>query len=972
MSEGEVLDRPTILIVGRKERMQAALEQALARHDVEVESVALGAIADAAFAAAPDLLLLIGDAAEDGGEAALRSLEGHAGTSTVPVALLAGEGLANQPLGEFRHGVVAVIRRTASADGMAREIAALARDVPQRSGELAGELGEEQIDALVNLFNQQLRTGILSVRAEGDENASAQVVLRAGRSATDAMSELVDRLRPLLEGNRGPIHYEFHESPRERLDLLDVAPDAEEHEPAAFAGLRILLIEQSPARADALVQELRTAGALVIVADGEGRGLERARTHDPDLVILDGSGMESWATRALRHLRRDPRLRWASLLVVDAGEVWPEGTDRPSLQRLSRSVHAMLRPDRDLAARAAGTERFETRLELIGPVRLLRALLAAGLGVEITVRHPRTRVVIDLAEGLVVGARAYAPRSDEELAEGPAALAALLGLASGRVRVERREAPSTANLMAPLDDALAAAASERSPVSPSLPPPTPSEGLGRPSSSPPSASRDAERLLARLEDLLERLGHALPSERAAAPSERAPEPVEPAATKPAQTSAAKPSRVPRPGGVIPAVTRAGDGAAPGARGAVERAPVVPPPRRVGLAETRKPPLSRPPPAERPRAKPAARPPWERPSAPPSADDDIPVIEATAEPGELARADSPDPRPTPTEPAAAPTAPTTPPVFEATAIEQSDVPPPPPPIPPAFPPATELVLYTEPLAAPPPAPLPAPAAVVEEPLELPRSRAPLFVAGGLAALVIVGTCGGLATWALLADDDPVAAATLPGTAGEPLPARTVPTEPPSPAAVSPVDAPPPEPTPEATPAPAPTPALAADEPTPEPGPEPEVAAAPADPEPPRAPSDPVEVDQPEATEDDGGANAASREREVAHLLRSGNFDRNRGRLREAEVAYLRALRLSPRNVRALVGLTRVAIARRDGPQAVRWATQLNNAAPRNPNNAVLLGDAYRAAGQRAQAEDAYRRAIELQPGHPNATRRLQGR
>ncbi|MCA9609381.1 MAG: hypothetical protein KC619_27460, partial [Myxococcales bacterium] len=209
---GDALDRPTILIVGRGERMQAALEQALVRHDIEVESVASEAIGEAAFAAAPDLVLLIGDAAADGGEAALVTLERQVGTSTVPVALLANEGVP-EPLGEFRHGIVAVIRRTASADGMAREISALAHEVPQRSGEIGGELGEDQIDELVALFSQQLRTGILSVSAEGDETASTQVVLRAGRPAADAIGELVDRIRPLLKQAGGPLRYEFHESP---------------------------------------------------------------------------------------------------------------------------------------------------------------------------------------------------------------------------------------------------------------------------------------------------------------------------------------------------------------------------------------------------------------------------------------------------------------------------------------------------------------------------------------------------------------------------------------------------------------------------------------------------------------------------------------------------------------------------------------------------------------------------------------
>ncbi|MCB9597616.1 MAG: hypothetical protein H6719_33165 [Sandaracinaceae bacterium] len=980
MRDGDALDRPTILIVGEGERMQAALEQALLRHDIEVESVPLGAIGDAAFAAAPDLLLLIGNAANDAGEAALKALELHAGTSTVPVAVLAREGVLEQPHEEFRHGIVAVVRRTASADGMAREIAALARDVPQRSGEIGGELGEDQVDELIALFNQQLRTGILSVSAEGEDAASTQVVLRAGRSAGDAIAELVERMRPLLERNKGPLRYEFHESPAERLDLLDVAPDGKGPEPDAFTDVRVLLVEQNPARADVLVQELRTAGALVVVADGRGRGLERARTHDPDLVIIDGSGMESWATDALRHLRRDPRLRWASLLVVDAEELWSDGAGRPSLKKLTRSVHSMLRPDRDMTARASAEERFETRLELIGPVRMLRALVRAGVGLRLITRHPRARIEIDLAEGLVVGAQAFSPKTNEEIGEGPAAIAALLALGSGRVRVERREAPATANLMSPLDDALAAAAQERSPVSPSLPPPTPAYGMNRPSSAPPSGSRDAEKLLARLEDLLERLGDVLPSADAED---------EPAPTR---------GRVPRPGGVMPVAKKA----IPPPRRELTKSPkarTAPPPKRVGLAQTRRAPLSAPPgpassrpstapPRERPASlrpsvAPAVRPPWQRPSAPPSEpeDEDIPVIEATAEPGELARGGGAS-----SEGSVPPLEPDVP-VIEAFAAP-SVAPPPPPPPPNDVGLKQTLAMDAVPLAPPPP-PIPAYAAVAvpeEEAVQLPSSRLPLLLgAAAVVGLLVLGG-GGLVAWLAFSEDPVEPTATLPGTAVDPTPTQVTPRTPPRSTVL---EAAPPGTGAPTVADPAPAVEAAVEEPAIEAAVEAPAVEEPADAveEPADAieedPEDEAPADDPEdeaPTADDpedeapaptGSSAERRREEEIAHELRSGNFDRNQGRLREAEVHYLRVLRLQARNRRALAGLARLALARHDGTQAVRWASRLASAAPRNPNNLVLLGDAYRAAGQRDAATRAYRQALEVSPGHANATRRLRG-
>ncbi|MCC6873272.1 MAG: hypothetical protein IT378_03100, partial [Sandaracinaceae bacterium] len=202
-------DRPTLLLVGAGERMQAALEAALERHQLMVESTTADQVVEVAFAGAPDLLLLLGDAAQDGGREVLGRLSANPVTAMVPVVLLSDEAGLEERLKAFRHGVVAVVPRTASADGMARKIAELARELPERPGETSGDLEGATIDELVKLFSEQLRSGILAVSA-GDD-AAAQVVLSAGRPVTEAIHELVERLRPMLKTQQGPLRYEFHE-----------------------------------------------------------------------------------------------------------------------------------------------------------------------------------------------------------------------------------------------------------------------------------------------------------------------------------------------------------------------------------------------------------------------------------------------------------------------------------------------------------------------------------------------------------------------------------------------------------------------------------------------------------------------------------------------------------------------------------------------------------------------------------------
>ena len=82
----------------------------------------------------------------------------------------------------------------------------------------------------------------------------------------------------------------------------------------------------------------------------------------------------------------------------------------------------------------------------------------------------RGNVKIDISDELVAGATCEL-RKGEPL-EGLPALGAFLGMAGGRVRVEPVESPSSANVMAPVDVALSQATGEKTPLSPSVLPPS--------------------------------------------------------------------------------------------------------------------------------------------------------------------------------------------------------------------------------------------------------------------------------------------------------------------------------------------------------------------------------------------------------------------------------------------------------------------------------------------------------------------
>ncbi len=912
------MDKPTVLLVGTGERMKDALGAALERHRLMVESVPADRAVDAAFVAAPDLVVLIGDAAAEGGRVVLAKLAESPVTATVPVVLLTDEAGLDRRLSAFKHGVVAVVPRTASADGMARSIAEVARELPERSGETAGELGAATVDELVALFSQQLRTGILSVTS-GASDASAQVVLRAGRPVTEAIEELVERLRPLVKsGEAGPLRYEFHESTSARLTLLE--SEAEPEDAALLRDRRIVLVEQNPARADVLVQELRAQGALVVVADGEGTGLDRARSLDPEVVILDGSGVHGWALPALRALRRDPRLRWASLLVVDTAELWPRGASGPDLARLAASLKPLVRADRELFERAQREESFDTRLEVIGPTRTLRALTQTSLGLRVSTSHTRARVEIDLADGLVAGARALGP-SGRQIAEGPAALAALLAIGSGRVRVERKEAPASANVMSPLDDALAAAANERAPIQPSIPPPS---GISEPpgTASEPPGEGDADRLIGRLEELLERLQKVLPAAEAAASrvDEEAP--------------TRKQAGVPKP------------------------AKAIPPPRRQL------------PPSRRKGATTMVLGSVQAPPRPAEDDEDLPEIEATAEPGASA--------PSSAAPPATPEPPEAP---------RPRVPPPFDPAPPTAPEpnvviAPELAAAVPPPAAPfappaAPAVAPAPAPVEawpDEPAPPKRGRGLLWFAAAFLLTLVVG--GGAAAAYLYYGRGATDVVHLPVTDQQGAqPATDGPERPVGPAAAADAGADLSAATAAADPA---APADAGSDGGSDAGSDAGAdagsdagSASGADGGPAGELEGPDEESDPDEEVPSDGPEPTSRPERIAHLVRLANYQRNQANLAEAERNYQAVLRLDGRNARALVGLVRLNMQRGTNDQALRWARRLVAARPRNAANHVLLGDVLAATGNRRAATASWRRALELSPSLRSARERLGG-
>jgi Flp pilus assembly protein TadD/DNA-binding response OmpR family regulator len=459
--------------VGSDAGFEPALRMALSRHRVYVETANAESAVETVIVTAPDLVLLANEAAAEGGRALLTKLAASPSSSVVPVAILDDNPALDQRLQAFRHGAAAVIPRSASIDAIAEQIARLAREIPER-GEALGQVGEATLAEFVNALSNELRSGILSVHPGGNDSGQEPVrlVLGSGRPLAAFIDDFVTRVRRHVV-HAEPLKYEFDARAGGTVKLLDPNELDFEQLGRGLNGLRVALADDDSARADSVAQELRSRGATVVVTDlnpSDAR-FARLRQVDPQILIAGEAHLQGHGYELLRRMRRDTRLRWASLLVVRWEEIWSDTLSMPALERLEAALATLAEADQALIELARVREPFDTRLEITGPARLLRALVTTPHALRLTVSNPRLLVSIDLSEGLVVGASAHAPQDPSTTFDGALALAGLLVLSSGRVQVDQVQQPAVTNLMSTIDVSLNMADSEQAPIAPSIPSP---------------------------------------------------------------------------------------------------------------------------------------------------------------------------------------------------------------------------------------------------------------------------------------------------------------------------------------------------------------------------------------------------------------------------------------------------------------------------------------------------------------------
>ena len=375
----------------------------------------------------------------------------------------------------------------------AEQVAKLAREIPERGGDSLGLVGEATLSEFVGALSRELRSGILSVHTgKGGDDDAVRLVLGSGRPLAAFIDDFVRQVKSHVV-HAEPLRYEFAEHPSGTVKLLDPRAEEEEPERVSVKGVRVALADNDTGRADSVAQELRSRGVSVVVTDLAPTDLRFAKLRqvDPEILLIGEAQVKGEGYELLRRMRRDTRLRWASLLVVRWEEIWSDALSVPALDRLEAALAALSEADRTLQAWSQTGEPFDARLETTGPARCLRAIAGSSHPIRVTVNNPRVTVSMDVSDGLIVGASADSRSGPEQHWDGAVALSAFMVLSSGRIHVARVNQPAQTNLMATVDVALNMADSEPAPISPSIPSaagpslrPPPAEPPSRPSLQP--------------------------------------------------------------------------------------------------------------------------------------------------------------------------------------------------------------------------------------------------------------------------------------------------------------------------------------------------------------------------------------------------------------------------------------------------------------------------------------------------------
>jgi hypothetical protein len=215
---------------------------------------------------------------------------------------------------------------------------------------------------------------------------------------------------------------------------------------------RVLVMHSNPEHASLLTWALAARGALARAVGTDASAREEVAPLAADVLLVDEQEFFDGCWDGIREMWSHPLLRWTPSLLLPLNLL--ETGSEHELDALCATVQELCVTYERCVAQAAAKKPFELSLGELGPARTLRALLEAGTPLRVRVATARVKILVDLADHMVLGARGgFTDGASIEL-NGARALACLLDEQVGAVHVCPLEEVALANINATLETAL--------------------------------------------------------------------------------------------------------------------------------------------------------------------------------------------------------------------------------------------------------------------------------------------------------------------------------------------------------------------------------------------------------------------------------------------------------------------------------------------------------------------------------------
>ncbi|MBI1790298.1 MAG: CHASE3 domain-containing protein [Acidobacteria bacterium] len=169
----------------------------------------------------------------------------------------------------------------------------------------------EKIARLFSLFDR------LGAERSGVEGTGMGLVLAKG--LTELMGGRIGAESRVGEGSVFWVEFPIVAGPVERFEAAGGGPAAAESETAAVARHKLLYIEDNPSNIQLMERILQRRPRVRLLTAAAGRlGLELARSHRPDLILLDVHLPDIGGEQVLEELHNHPATRSIPVIIISA------------------------------------------------------------------------------------------------------------------------------------------------------------------------------------------------------------------------------------------------------------------------------------------------------------------------------------------------------------------------------------------------------------------------------------------------------------------------------------------------------------------------------------------------------------------------------------------------------------------------------------------------------------------------------